>query len=395
MTKRRSQAGQSLVFVTVGLGAFIAAAGLAIDMGYMRYQRRLMQAAADSAAFAAAMDVNLGNASQAHTDANSVSEANGFQNGVNNVTVTYTHPYAGNSDAVEVQVQQTLPTFFMQILGITSINTPPISATAVASLAPSSGCIYALGATGITANATISAPNCGVVDNGDLNGGGDITASSVGVYGSNSGTGSITNAQATVQKAADPLAYLTPPTPGACAGGVALTVTTPTTLTEGTYCGITIGTGGSVTFDAGLYILTGAVGLQITGTGAATGTDVAFYNTNTGAFTFNGTGTVTLSAPTSAHGGLPAGLLFYQDPSDTAAADVSQGGTTGAVTLSGTLYFPTAPLTIAGSLNPNANSPIVAQSITVAGSTALTVDSTSQSITLPGGSPLVSVSLVK
>jgi hypothetical protein len=399
MVKRRSEAGQSLFFLTFGLGAFIAAAGLAIDMGYLRYERRLMQTAADSAAFAAAMDVNLGNASQASADATTVLGTYGYKNGTNNVTVTYTHPYGGNSESVGVQVQQILPTFFMQIFGITSINDPALSATGVASLVPSSGCVYALGAAGLTSTGGIDSPNCGIVDNGTLSGGGTLTASSVGVYGDASGySGGGTTVEATVQKAADPLAYLTPPTPGTCTAPLTITTTTP--LTAGTYCGIIIGTGGIVTFGPGLYILTGNTGLQITGTGTATGTGVTFYNhstyssvTATGAITFNGTGSITLSAPTTGLDGLPAGILFYQDTSP--AADLSEGGTTGAVTLSGTLYFPSAQITIAGTNNPNANTVIVANSVIVNGSTPLYVDSTSQSVTLPGGSPLISVSLVE
>jgi len=399
MVKRRSEAGQSLFFVAFALFGIIAAAGLAIDMGYLRYERRLMQTASDSAAFAAAMDVNLGTASQAHTDATAVLGAYGYQNGVNNVTVTYTHPHGGDSQSVGVEVQQTLPTFFMNIFGITSVSSPPVSATGVASLVPSSGCVYALGAAGLTSTAGIDSPNCGIVVNGTLSGGGTLTASSVGEYGDASGySGGGTTVEATVQKAADPLAYLTPPTPVTCT--TPLTITTTTSLTAGTYCGIIINTGGNVTFGSGLYILTGNTGLQITGTGIASGTGVTFYNhstyssaTATGAITFNGTGSITLSAPTSALDGLPAGILFYQDTPP--AADLSEGGTTGAVTLSGTLYFPNAPLTVAGSLTPSANSPIVASSITVSGSTPLYVDSTSQSVTLPGGSPLISVSLVQ
>jgi hypothetical protein len=368
-------------------------------MGYLRYERRLMQTAADSAAFAAAMDINLGNASQAHTDATTVLGTYGFQNGVNNVAVTYSNP-AGNMGAAEIEVQQTLPTFFMKIFGITSVNAPPISATGQAALVPSSGCVYALGAAGLTSTAGIDSPNCGIVDNGTLSGGGTLTASSVGVYGDASGySGGGTTIEATVQKAADPLAYLTPPTPGTCSA-TAMPIAVSGPLSAGTYCsGITISTGVNVTFGSGLYILTGNTGLQIQGTATATGTGVTFYNhstylnsTNTGAITF-GTGSITLSAPTSALDGLPAGILFYQDTPP--AADLSEGGTTGAVTLSGTLYFPNAPLTVAGSLTPSANSPIVASTITVSGSTRLYVDSTSQSITLPGGTPLISVSLVE
>lgn len=256
----------------------------------------------------------------------------------------------------------------------------------------------------MTSTAGINSPNCGIVDNGSLSGSGTLTASTVGVYGDAGGyTGGGTTIESTVQQAADPLKYLaaSAPTPGTCITTVTMPIVTTVALTEGTYCtGITIGTGGNVTFGPGLYILTGNTGLQITGTGIASGTGVTFYNhstyssaTATGAITFSGTGSITLSAPTAALDGLPAGILFYQDT--TPAADLSEGGTTGAVTLSGTLYFPDASLTIAGSLNSAANSPIVANSITVSGSTQVYVDSTSQSVTLPGGSPLNSVSLVE
>ena len=43
MLKRKSEAGQTLALVSFGLLTFLAAAGLAVDMGYMRYEKRLMQ----------------------------------------------------------------------------------------------------------------------------------------------------------------------------------------------------------------------------------------------------------------------------------------------------------------------------------------------------------------
>jgi hypothetical protein len=98
---------------------------------------------------------------------------------------------------------------------------------------------------------------------------------------------------------------------------------------------------------------------------------------------------VDLSASTSPVDVLPAGILFYQDPGDTAAADLSEGAS-GNVELSGTMYFPTASVTIAGSV-AGTNAVMVAGSITVTGSTPLSVDSPS----VPGGSPLQSVALVQ
>jgi hypothetical protein len=399
MVKRRSEAGQTLIFVTVGLATIIAAAGLAVDMGYLRYEKRLMQAAADSAALVAATDKNLGESGMEDTDALDVAQANGFQNGVNNTTVAVTDSVVTPSDAIQVKVQQVLPSFFMNIWGI---GTSTVYATATATIGTSNGCIYALNAAGLTVNvgAAINAPNCGVVDNGTLNGNGDITAASVGVYGSSAGYGGTvtsTAGEAIVQPAADPLAYLTPPTPAAICTGP-LTITTTVTVPEGTYCGITVSSGGNATF-SGLYMLTGSGGLQITGTGiaqVASGEGVTFYNTGTGTITFNGTGSIKLSAPDSAQvagdgtfGSLPSGLLFYQNASDTAAADVSEGGT-GNVILSGALYFPGASLTIAGSAT-GTNALVVASSVTVSGSGNLDADSTS----IPTGAPLRTVTLAE
>ena len=116
---------------------------------------------------------------------------------------------------------------------------------------------------------------------------------------------------------------------------------------------------------------------------------VTFYATGTAGFAFSGSGNVTLTASTSSVGGLPPGILFYQDPGDTTAADVSGAGS-GGVKLNGTLYFPKAPLTIAGSVG-GTNALTVAQNITVIGSVILEADSP----TVEGGSPLENVSLVE
>jgi hypothetical protein len=398
--KRRSEAGQTLPIVAFGMLTFIAAAGLAVDMGYLRYERRLMQSAADSAALAAATDTNLGNsAGQATADALAVAQANGFENGVNNVTVTVNADGAVNPpNAVQVEIQQILPTFFMQAWGAPSET---VSVSGVATIGTSEGCIYALqvGGPGIALNAGINAPNCGIVDNGPLTGAGTITAASVGVFGANAFGGGVGEApvETIAQPAANPMAYLGPPGAAPCPDLADPMVTTGVVpIVPGTYCtGITI-TGGTGTFSSGLYIIEGT-GLTINGGGAATSTGgVTFYLTGGASVNFaSNSGTINLKAPNAGEAGnpsfqgLPPGILFYQD--SYSAADVSDDQNGGSVVLEGTLYFPNAALTIAGSLNPNANTPIVAQSITVIGSVVMSADSTS----LPGGSPMQNVSLVE
>ena len=402
--KRRSEAGQTLPIVALALLTLLAAAGLAVDMGYMRYQKRMMQTAADAAALAAATDVNLGDPSMYQTDALDVATQNGFTDGVNNTTVSVFNPAPGGispGTAIQVQIQKIYPSIFMQVVGITNST---ITAVGTATLSTSLGCMYALdqGGTGVTLDADVNAPNCGIVSNGPLNGSGDITAASAGVYGSAGGYGGVSspNGFFTIrQPAADPLVTLIAPTPagGPCAPITETAMSGPgmdgiVTLDPGTFCGITIQDGAIVTFNPGLYILDNGPGLQITGTGTATNNSggVTFYITPSGgAVTFSGSGNVSLSASTSAVDTLPAGILFFQDAGNTAAADVSEGAS-GNVQLQGIMYFPTAPLTIAGSVT-GTNAVIVAGSINVTGSTPLVADSTS----VPGGSPLLSVSLVE
>jgi hypothetical protein len=251
-------------------------------------------------------------------------------------------------------------------------------------------------------NAGINAPNCDVVDNGALTGAGNLTAASIGVFGPDAFGGAATDAPvvAMAQPAANPLAYLTPPTPAA---GCPVATNPAVPLDPGTYCGITISTVAAV-FNPGLYIIEGT-GLQITGTGSATvagSSGVTFYITGGATVSFTSTaGSITLSAPDAAEvagngtfQSVPPGILFFQNPDTTypaVVADVSDDGLGGSVILNGTLYFPNAALTIAGSLNPNANTPVVAQSVTVNPGVVMNADTTS----VLGGSPMQNVSLVE
>ena len=403
---RRREAGQTIALVAFGMLTFLAAAGLAVDMGYLRWERRLMQTAADSAALAAATDLNFGDSAMAQTDALAVAQANGF----GNTTVTYNGaPPVTPAQAAEVTISKAFPTFFIQVVGG---NSNTITASAVATMGVSQGCMVVLqpGGLGLTVNGDINAANCGIVDNGPINGSGQITSPSIGIYGANGFTGAHTTPVESpiAQPAPDPLAYVNAddvPTPG-----TPVPASCPTTLTldgtsgplangivsldPGTYCGITIKSGANVTFNPGLYILTTS-GLQITGTGIATGNGVAFYNApGTGAITFSGAGAVSFTADPAGLTPLPGGFLFYQDPGNTTVADLSQGGS-GNVTLYGVLYFPSADLTLAGSLNPGENAVVVAQSITIdAGTPAINSDSTDTAL-FPQGSPLRSVTLVQ
>src|SRR5580704_6808961 len=56
MKAHSRESGQALLAAAFSLIVLLGAAGLAIDMGYLRYQKRLQQSAADSAALAGAAE---------------------------------------------------------------------------------------------------------------------------------------------------------------------------------------------------------------------------------------------------------------------------------------------------------------------------------------------------
>ena len=75
--KRKSESGQALVLAALALVVLIGFAGLAIDMGVLRYQKRMQQSAADAAALAGAS--NLASKSGGVTaGAQNASATNGF-----------------------------------------------------------------------------------------------------------------------------------------------------------------------------------------------------------------------------------------------------------------------------------------------------------------------------
>ncbi len=398
---RWRQSGQALVFVALSLLVLTGVVGLSIDMGYLRYTKRRLQTAADSAAVAGASELKDGNY---RTAALNDSKSNGFEDGVNGATVKAFNPpkdapFAGKANErnyVEVQVRQDAPTFFMRIFGI---KTAALNATAVAELASSKGCVYSLALLGgITVNGTVNAPGCGVVDNAVLTvGGGCITASSIGVVLNLLG-GGCTNPQPIlgIAPSADPMGYLPRPRVPNCTYPNTVDVNSnakngnkPTTLSPGVYCGgirIRNTNTAPVTFQPGAYYVTGGVGLDFNGSGNIGGDGVVFYVTNGAPVNMNGAGNTSFTAPVdSVIPGVPGGVLIYQDRGDPSAATIS-----GNLRLNGALYFPGARLTMGGNAS-STYTVIVARIIKFNGNVGIGSDYAS----LPDGSPVKGAVLVQ
>lgn len=337
--------------VALAIVVLLGFLGLGVDMGYLRYQKRRMQTAADAAAIAGGAEILYSDITSA---AKAASAANNFADGTNGVIVTVNHgpaggPHAGDTNYVEVIVSQNQPTFFMKALNINSV---PLSARAVA-FGSSPDCIFALGNSGdaISLSLSIVTSRCGVIDDANLGGFfALLQATSIGLVGTDDGflVGTNPTAATHIPAASDPFATLAAPAIGSCTAHPTQTVITTTmAISPGTYCGgIKVQPGANVTFNPGLYVLNGG-GLNVVG-GVVQGTGVTIYNTGSGAgscTTCYGsvmtqfTSGSSLSAPTT---GTYAGILFFQDRSNTQPANFNVDLSFGTRTLKGAYYFPAA-----------------------------------------------------
>jgi hypothetical protein len=151
------------------------------------------------------------------------------------------------------------------------------------------------------------------------------------------------------------------------------------TLQPGTYSSLTIGKNSTVTLSPGIYYINGSGGLTFNGAGTVTGSGVTFYFTNGATINATGGGNkldIQLSPPTA---GIYQGILFYQDPNDTAAP--SLGGDNNSF-FNGILYFPSVQLTFFGNNVSYAAGVVVADAIALSGNPTVNLQGAAG---LPGG----------
>ena len=447
--KLNKQSGQVLIGVALAFVVLAGFAGLAIDMGTMRYQKRLQQTAADSAAVAGASNLTYTGWS---TAAQNAAAQNGFQDGgssslasclptapigttcveVHNgpQDVTYngatisagSHP--GDANYVEVLIAKVQPTYFMSVFGI---DREPVIARAVATNTGGgpvggNGCIYSLGTPtkqvnfnkagfGSTGTNYIIGPACGVVDNGNFvaNGNVSVKMGSIGVGGQvnlpNNSTPDCTSAQPAgvcptpvpgMPYSGDPFTGKYP-IPGVPSPGTVSTTGGITTYTPGSYNGITVNSTTNAIFSPGLYYVTNSFHINGSANVCAGGTTTfagapAFTCTYSGGVTFF----ITNNADVSINGGSSVqmyapnsgtygGLLFYQDPLDTQQMTIN--GTDNSF-FNGAVYAPTADVDFSGTANFNSGAKytvIVADQFLVSGGAYVNLNSDFSGLT---GGPL-------
>ncbi len=397
-----------MVLICLAIITIMGLVGLVADVGSLQAQKQLLQTAADSAALAAAQEINYGDSVAAgKADA----ATNGFTNGVNGVVVTINNPplsgtNSGKSGYVEAIVSRPEPTFFLRVLGLTTVT---IQARAVSNVGNGPNCIYVLdpsASSAVSFNGNINLQsNCGMlVDSTSssglyVNGNINITEPQTGVVGGYTSSGNVVFTpvpKTGIVAASDPLAYVQAPSYGAC-GHTSFTLNGNTgssgsyyQMNPGVYCGgITVIGNAYLHFNAGTYVLAGG-GFSFTGNAWMTGTGVTFYNTTgTGgykAIALTGNVTMNFSAPTS---GSLAGILFFQDRSIPAGSAGSGVVGNSSSTLDGAMYFPTTTLTYTGNSSASGYTIIVADKWVDTGNSSFGNNYTS----LANGSPIKGVVL--
>lgn len=406
------QKGSILLVGAVSGFVLLGFVGLALDACYMYFHRRAMQTAADAGAYGGALEL-LRNKSDTTAAAKYDTSLNGFTDGSGNVSVTVNSPpasgsRAGDDNFVEVIISHPQPTWFMRALRFDSIT---VKARAVAGLGTTgNGCVYALNQdaskvnNGFFANGTTdSSFSCGVFSNANFRsiGGACVitpTVSYTGTYTNSNSTGNC--GPEGIGKGVpivDPMAGKYTMPSGSCTEHN-FKVTTGTTvhISPGIYCGgISIsGSVEKIVFDPGDYVLRDG-GMSVNGAVTITGNGVTFFNTYSNmskyqGISINGSGTVTLTAPTS---GSNAALLFYQDPTVSWKANNGSilAGAANSV-YNGLIYFPTTDLTYSGNSSASASgtdgyTTLIGYNITINGTARINADYS----TLGGVNPLQNV----
>jgi len=398
---RRS--GQMVVFVSLSLFFLFAVIGLSVDLGYAYVVKMTAQAAADSAAQAAAIYAGKNGfvcgtgvtCNTTYTCANPptsppttplqagclYAQANGFLNtGSQTVSLiannTAPPNETGNAPALWIQasVTQSINNKFLYWAGFHTGSVASQAIAGVTVIAPNS-CIYILnasvaGALTVQGSGSIIGNGCGIHVNSSnttdaisQTGGSFIEAINGGkiymVSGAveNTAPGGTFSPSPTVAPAAvDPLINLPAPTVSTTCSQTNYYIANASTATinPGVYCGgITTGGSAVLTLNPGMYILNGG-GFNNTNNAIVNGTGVTFFLTGQHGYmaagmNLDGSSHTNVTAPSS---GTYQGVLFYQDRSVTYAAGNAQTNSA-YLNATGTFYFPTTSLSLAGYVTEN------------------------------------------
>lgn len=345
--------GQVLPLVALALVALMGFAGMAVDLGYLQYEQRQQQTAADAGALAGAeYELKHGGCAVAADGLTPTINAdvarNGYTDDAGKVDIFVDHPvpngpFVNDPCAVRVKVYSPHQTFFTQLFGMTGNTTTEATATIAAN---SNGCAFYLDPTQPTTfnGPNVYAPGCSIYTNNipfSVKGGPQVTVAGLGysqTYQDSPGTKYTEATPMKIPPATDPCMEipgcraltLDPPPQSPCPNHAA---NTPTVMNPGCYT-TDFSTTGNVTLMPGVYVITGDAGKNAI-KGNISGTGVTIYVAQNGQIQTTNGATLNITPPTT---GEYAGVSYYQVPGNSSATVFN--GTI--FNVSGLFYAPSA-----------------------------------------------------
>ena len=376
---RSTRANVATIFALT-LPIVVGAAGFGVETSYWYYNSLKLQATADAAAYAGALEQISGSDNPTIIAAATQSAAT---NGLGSGTIVVNTPPASGPNtakkAVEVIVGQNLNRMFTAIFTQAQV---PEQARAVALITDGSeACIRALDPSAsqsvlFSGNTTVKIIGCVVMSNsiapdaiklqGSANLQVDCLISAGGVSLSNPVTTVCAAPITQALPAADPFADLPAPTASnPCQNA------NKSTLKPGTYCsGLSLS--GTVTLQPGVYVIQSG-DFKVNANANVSGDGVTIYLAGASRVSMNGNATVSLSAPTS---GIYSGVLMYGDRTSTGGQSTFNG--TADSLLTGALYFPKQQVNYLGNFSgKNGCTQVVADLIQWSGNSTISQDCTS------------------
>ena len=378
-----NEKGNVAIIFALALPIIAGGAGIGVESSYWYYQNLQIQAAADAAAFAGAIEKRSGaTAYQILASAKSLATQNSFDLTTGVIEVN-SPPLSGPNtvnSAVEVLVTLPLERYFSKLF----VDGPVVvTARAVAQFETSSNaCVLALEPSDsrsvlFSGNSSLTLVGCDIMANSIApdairsQGLSDMTVDCLITSG-----GVDLNAHVTLTECvnpivfaptiADPFADLPVPTPvGGC-----LSDNDPA-LSPGNYCN-----GMSMNHDtvlaSGTYFVSGG-DFSTNGSADVSGHDVTIYLDGGARVRMNGNSEITLTAPTS---GVYSGVLFFGDRTHSGTTKNKFNGTADS-NLTGALYFASQPVDYLGNFaGTDGCTRIVALTIGWSGNTQFSQDCT-------------------
>ncbi|UCI33759.1 TadE/TadG family type IV pilus assembly protein [Mesorhizobium sp. B4-1-4] len=380
---RRGTSANVATIFALTLPIVVGAAGFGIETSYWYYNSLKLQATADAAAYAGALERISGSDKPTITAAATQSAAS---NGLGSGTIVVNTPPASGPNtakkAVEVIVSQNLDRMFTSIFTQGQV---PEQARAVALITDASkACMTALdpaaskavwfsGSTSVKFSHCVIMANSTASDAITLQGSASLAVDCLISAGGVSLSNPVTTVCATpitqALPAPDPFADLPAPAATNPCQNINGNKTTQT-IQPGTYCsGLSLS--GNVTLSPGVYVVQG--NFKINANAIVAGAGVTIFMAGSSTVSMNGNATVNLSAPTS---GTYSGVLMYGDRMGTGGQNTFNG--TADSLLTGALYFPKQQVNYLGNFSGNGGcTQVVADTIQWSGNSTINQDCSS------------------